>query len=134
MNFKPELAEKVMAGEKTVTRRLANDNPRSPWYINSSSLRVGRDYAVCPGRGKDQIGRVRIVDLELMRLGRLDYAEARREGFRDCNHFEGIWQAINGSYNEQALVWRVEFEVVAVDADEWFGDGPYHPARVAGIA
>jgi hypothetical protein len=32
VNFQRELAEKVMAGEKTVTRRLVSDNPRSPWW------------------------------------------------------------------------------------------------------
>lgn len=32
MNFKPELAAKVMSGEKTVTRRLVSENPRSPWW------------------------------------------------------------------------------------------------------
>jgi hypothetical protein len=57
MNFRPELAEKVMAGEKTVTRRLVSDNPRSPWYVGGCSLNVGQDYAVCPGRGKDAIRR-----------------------------------------------------------------------------
>ena len=37
MNFRPELAEKVMAGEKTVTRRVASENPRSPWYVGGCS-------------------------------------------------------------------------------------------------
>ena len=44
---------------KTVTRRLVSDNPRSPWFEGGCSLKAGRDYAVCPGRGKNAIGRVR---------------------------------------------------------------------------
>jgi len=68
VNFRPELAAKVMAGEKTVTRRLCSDNPRSPWWWEDCSLRVGKDYAVCPGRGKHAIGRVRIVSVERLRL------------------------------------------------------------------
>ncbi len=31
MNFRPDLAEKVMRGEKTCTRRLVSANPNSPW-------------------------------------------------------------------------------------------------------
>jgi len=38
--FRPDPAAKVMAGEKTVTRRLVSVNPRSP---------------CCPGRGKHAI-------------------------------------------------------------------------------
>jgi hypothetical protein len=59
VNFRPELAEKVMRGEKTVTRRIASTNPRSPWYSDRCGLKTGRDYAVCPGRGKHALGRVR---------------------------------------------------------------------------
>lgn len=134
MNFRPELAQAVMAGRKTVTRRLTSRNPNSPWWDVACSLKVGRDYAVCPGRGKNAIGRVRIVNVGLRPLGRMNVREAAREGFESIAAFEEAWTVINGAYDPNALVWRVEFEVAAVDADEWFGDGPYHPARVAGIA
>lgn len=112
MNFKPLLAAKVMAGDKTVTRRLVSDNRRSPWWRECCSLKLEQTYAVCPGRGKNAIGRVRILEVRLEPLGRLNVLEARKEGFRDSNHFEGIWFAINGSYDPEALVWRVEFERV----------------------
>lgn len=119
MNFQPELAAKVMAGEKTVTRRLANDKPRSPWFEGGCSLVVGRDYAVCPGRGKNAIGRVRVTSLALQHLGHLTDREAMLEGFRSDGGlspgmvFERVWTEINGSYDKWARVWRVAFEVVS---------------------
>lgn len=113
MNFRPELAAKVMAGEKTVTRRAVSENPRSPWYFGACSLKVGRDYAVCPGRGKDQIGRVRVVAVDLQSLHALSTGEAQREGFPTPEAFEAAWEAINGVYDPEAWVWRVEFERVA---------------------
>lgn len=116
MNFRPELAAKVMAGDKTVTRRLTSENPNSPWWEVSCSLEPGRDYAVCPGRGKNAIGRVRVTGLRQITLGRLSDEEAQREGFTHRQAFEEAWTAINGSYDPGALVWRVKFKVVAADA------------------
>jgi hypothetical protein len=117
MNFQPYLAEKVMRGEKTVTRRLVSDNPRSPWSRERCGLREGREYAVCPGRGKHAIGRVRIVSIRQERLGRLDTADARREGFAGGTEFVAAFEAINGSADPEARVWRVEFEAVSREAD-----------------
>jgi hypothetical protein len=113
VNFQPELARKVMAGEKTVTRRLVSDNPRSPWWRERCALKVDHTYAVCPGRGKQAIGRVRIVSVDLVWLGFLsEDGEAQQEGFASPKDFWDAWTAINGSYNATALVWRVEFAVV----------------------
>jgi hypothetical protein len=112
MNFRPELAEKVIAGEKIVTRRLVSDNPRSPWFQGRCALKEGKDYAVCPGRGKHAIGRVRIWnEPRLMRLGFLSDLGARSEGFDSADAFREAWEDINGSYDPDALVWRVEFRV-----------------------
>jgi hypothetical protein len=112
VNFQPELAAAVMAGSKTVTRRLVSDNPRSPWWRERCSLRVGRTYAVCPGRGKAAIGRVWITGATRMRLGCLSEAEARREGFEDAAGFAEAWALINGGYDAHDVVWRVAFEPV----------------------
>jgi uncharacterized protein YhfF len=111
MNFRPELAEKIMAGEKTVTRRLMSPNPRSPWFDGGCSLKVGQTYAVCPGRGKNAIGRVRIVAVMSEPLGHLIEREAVAEGFDDVEDFIEAWTEINGRYDPDAIVWRVSFEV-----------------------
>lgn len=109
MNFRPELAEAVMAGRKTVTRRLVSENYRSPWAASGCKLTVGRSYAVCPGRGKHAVGRLVVRQVTLEQLGVLDDAEAVREGFEHRIGFEQAWEKINGGYDPQAWVWRVEF-------------------------
>jgi len=112
VNFRPELAAAVMAGEKTVTRRLVNrGNPRSHWWVGGCFYKVGRDYAVCPGRGEPAIGRVRIVSVRLEKLGHLLPEEAWKEGFEFAYRFNHAWARINGGYDPDALVWRVEFKV-----------------------
>lgn len=112
MNFQPELAEKVMRGEKTVTRRLVSDNPRSPWFHERCALEPGRTYAVCPGRGKNAIGRVRVLRVMSQPLGFPGLDEAQREGFLTMDGFRQAWKQINGGYDPDAIVWRVEFEAV----------------------
>jgi hypothetical protein len=93
-----------------------SDNPRSPWWREQCSLKVDHTYAVCPGRGKHAIGRVRIVSVRQERLGDLDDAEARREGFADARAFVDAFEAINRCYADpDALVWRVEFALVPAE-------------------
>lgn len=91
MNFRPELAAKVMAGEKTVTRRLVSDNPRSPWWREKCSLKLGRVYAVCPGRGKHAIGHVRVLAIRRERLAAVGLSEAQLEGFGSVTEVREPW-------------------------------------------
>ncbi len=109
MNFRPDLAAKVMTGEKTVTRRRCSDNPRSPWWRVDCSLQSDRTYAVCPGRGKPAIGRVKVILVTAVRIGDIDDAEAVREGFAHRGKFIEAWEVINGQYDPDEIVWRVEF-------------------------
>lgn len=113
MMFRPELAAKVLAGEKTVTRRKSSVNQRSPWYVGRCRLVVGCDYAICPGRGLHQVGRVVIDSVRLERLGVLSEHEARLEGFASAADFDDAWRAINGRYEPATYVWRIEFHVLA---------------------
>jgi hypothetical protein len=127
MNFRPELAQAVMAGRKTVTRRLMSDNPRSPWFRGACSLKVGQTYAVCPGRGKNAIGRVRIVAVDLIDLGTMDLDEARAEGFNSVREFFEAFHGINRGKQHDAYtpVWRIAFEVAEIllcKACDHFGD------------
>lgn len=130
MNFRPELAAAIMDGRKTVTRRLMSTNPRSPWWRERCGLVVGRDYAVCPGRGKNAVGRVLVQSVNAMSLGHLTDAEARAEGFTNSIEFEKAWEQINGSYDPFVDVWRIAFVLVVcgqceakpATTDEW---GPW---------
>lgn len=116
MIFKPALADAVMAGAKTVTRRAVSDNPRSPWWREACTYRVGQRFAVQPGRGKASIGHARVVDVRREPLGPFDNLdaelEARREGFTSAAEFREVFAALNGGkYDPSALVWRLELEV-----------------------
>lgn len=110
MNFRPELAAKVMDGTKTATRRLVSANPRSPWYRHSTRWPAGKRFAVCPGRSKDNIGHARVVAARVVHLGTLTDDEARAEGFESAADFAVTWAVINKSYDAHALVWRIDFE------------------------
>ena len=113
MNFAPDLADKILAGEKTVTRRMPSDNPRSPWWRERCAFEVGRDYAICPGRRKSAVGRMRIVDVRLEPLGRVRRdGEVRREGFDDLVGFYERWSGMHGAVDTDRDVWRIAFEVV----------------------
>lgn len=113
MNFRPELAAKVMTGEKTVTRRLMSDNPRSPWWRKRCGFREGQSVAVCPGRGKHAIGRAVVTDVRMELLGQITEDECRREGFESVQAFFDAFRGINGSeINGWDYVWRVEFRAL----------------------
>jgi hypothetical protein len=120
MNFQPDLAAKVMAGEKTVTRRLVSDNPRSPWWREKCGYRVGQEVAICPGRGQHAIGRAEITSVDQGPLGWLGEDEALAEGFRPAGSgfarssdlFVAAWTKINGRYKPGAIVWRVGLKAI----------------------
>lgn len=114
MNFRPELAVQVMAGRKTVTRRVVSANPRSPWFEDRCSLKPGGDYAVCPGRGKNAIGRIRVVSVTLQHgfdPFSIDHEEALCEGFESVEAFRRTWLDLQGNL-DPLDVWRIEFEPV----------------------
>lgn len=121
MIFKPELAHLVVQGKKTATRRIIVAG--KPCHYQ-----VGNDYAVQPGRGKHQIGRITLIDIERQELGALSYNDARAEGFRTRADFARYWMRLherdyspNGATADELLelwlqrhgetpVWVITFE------------------------
>lgn len=103
MIFRVDLAESVMAGRKTVTRRLAKGPCR---------YRVGKDVAVQPGRGKPAVGRIFITGITLEELGRITPGEARREGFESVADFKHTWKELHGHYDDGEMIYRIAFEAV----------------------
>lgn len=108
MNFRPELAEAVIAGRKTVTRRVVSDNPRSPWSDDRAPQLVGKRVAICPGRGKHQIGSARVLSVirENFNPSKITDEEARHEGFRDRNAFLHTWHELHPK-SVVLPVWRI---------------------------
>lgn len=113
MTFREDLARQVLAGTKTVTRRAANTNPRSPYYQGKCGLRAGQSIAVQPGRGKPAIGRAEVLAVWLEPLGHLTDDAARAEGFKDRRDFEAGWASINGTYDPTVHVWRISLRAEA---------------------
>lgn len=112
MIFRPDLCELVLSGRKTVTRRPVSDNPRSPWWREACALKNGADYAVCPGRGKPAVGRIRLTAApELQWLGAITNSDAVLEGFHHRGEFVTYWERLYGDFNRGALVWRVQFRL-----------------------
>lgn len=115
MNFKPELVEKILAGEKTQTRRRMSENPRSPWYSGGCSLKVNHAYALCPGRGKVQVGKIAVHDVRGLLLGDLTFEDARAEGFAHPMGFANYWAAMHGAYVVMERVWAITFSLIHPD-------------------
>lgn len=142
MQFTKENAEKVMAGTKTQTRRVIKKGERRVWISDLTVLaadrngneqikwQVGRIYAVCPGRGKSAIGRVKLLNIrpaELQSISEADCAaelgclakwpgpgpEPYKRNLRAA--FADLWDSINPKgkrWADNPDVWALTFEVV----------------------
>lgn len=109
MNFRPELAEAVMGGRKTVTRRAISDNPRSPYHPRRAFRMVGQRVAICPGRGKPAVGSAEVVAITRERFDPVAITadEARAEGFKDASEFRLTWAYLHRDL-EPVAVWRIK--------------------------
>lgn len=123
MIFSPKLAEAILRGEKTVTRRpvkYAKSPVSGRWLPVPCRYSVGGTYAVQPtvesgpdkGRGGKEIGRIRILSVTEEELGQVEWREARREGCQDFSEFRRYWWKFYGGYDPSRRVHRIEFEPV----------------------
>lgn len=124
MNFKPELLAKVLAGQKTQTRRpvkpgqysfrapggiavKTSDGREHSYPLSLIMSEKGRyvyelfkDYAACPGRGKLQQGRIRILNIRREDVRNISHEDALAEGFE--NEL-GFWQVWTGFYDKPGV-------------------------------
>ncbi len=109
MIFAPDLAAKVLAGEKTVTRRPVKRD--ADGRLTPCTYKPNRTYAVQDARGGKQLGRIRIVSAyrEVLNLP-LRSAEAGYEGFDSPAAFRDRWLELYGS-SYPADVWRIVFRL-----------------------
>ena len=103
MLFKPQMIEAIEARRKTVTRR--------PFGLKMP-YRVGRTYAIQPGRGKLHVGHITILSKIEEPLLYLTQLEAQREGFDSPMAFYVAWREMYGAVDPGASVWRLFFEYV----------------------
>lgn len=165
MIFTPEHCKKILAGQKTQTRRLVKKGdgwvfdaaPLGPYeadidphqigmghpvdavfseYRAREKWRVGRDYAIQPGRGKKSVGRFRITGIRRERLQDISSQDAIAEGATlifagldaenrilldgplspTVEEYRGVWNTINKCpgtrWEDNPEVWVLEFELV----------------------
>lgn len=109
----------IRRGKKTQTRRVASDNPNSPWYEGGCGLFYPgppSGYAICPGRGKSAVGRLQLTEEpRLDVLGAMDDEDGRREGFEGWLDFQAYWERLHGRFDPKLKVWVISFEVLHWD-------------------
>lgn len=101
MNFKPELLAKVLTRQKTQTRRpmkpgqhLIVDYTEGDCVVDGKGRKVyqiAKDYAVCPGRGKHQQGRVVLTWINCEDVRTISIESVHAEGFQDHWEFFEVW-------------------------------------------
>lgn len=114
--FKPEMVEKILAGGKTETRR--------PVKLGETECRykLGRTYAVQPGRTKHGIARITVLEVRRELPYEISESSAINEGFavdwvagvyvRPVEHFFGYWERLYGGLPDaDEEVWVIRFEL-----------------------
>lgn len=112
MLFSRELTIKILEGRKSETRRRVQIDPtfgtRKPCYYRQggnyglcrpmvlAEAVTDRERAVIKGESKGrppkfEVGRIRIVSVDLQQLGDIDQAAAHREGFDSPDAFKTYW-------------------------------------------
>jgi hypothetical protein len=111
MLFREELAIKVARGEKTATRRLAKDNPRSPWWFRECRYKVGDEFPVMGGFHRPAFCRAIVDRVAYEQVGGLGLRASQQEGFETEADFLAKFREINGEVPLSTWVWVVEFHV-----------------------
>ncbi len=110
MIFSPDLAAKVLAGEKTVTRRPVKRDQND--RLLPCRYRPRQSYAVQDRRGGRELGRIKVQSAyrETLRFASITEGEARFEGFASPGDFAARWVELYGS-SYPVEVWRIVFRL-----------------------
>lgn len=121
MLFKPELIKLILKKKKTQTRRPSKDNESIDYImvqkrhgnvvqkrlatqhhnkkgdlVLKTKYRIGKTYALQPGRGKPSIGRrILIKDIFKQKLLEISPSQAEKEGFESIDGFLRYFYKIN---------------------------------------
>lgn len=107
MMFAPDLAQAIVDGRKTETRRPAT-------FPGPCRYQPGRTYAVQPGRGERAIAHIRVLNVLIEPLGAITHHGATAEGFPTPAAFVARWVELYGVFDQHLPVWVIRFELVEV--------------------
>lgn len=116
VNETKSITRRVVKSKETAVRGRYNRieailcNGRTKWE-------VGKTYAVQPGRGKQQIARIRLTRIRSENVTRISTSDAIAEGFQSRQDFLKTWLQIHGSGGFDRRVWVLEFELTAIRVD-----------------
>lgn len=107
MMFDDFCIEKILSGEKTVTRRLPAKNGRRP-AVPGTIHKLKKD------RTKNVYGEILINSCTLTMIGDIDDKEAIKEGFSSRKEYIDYFMDINDIdiLSDYDLVWRVKFKLL----------------------
>lgn len=120
MNFKPELLAKILAGEKTQTRRPVQPGQHAVYSLYPGDVdrivminqeRRGKvygifqEYAICPGRGKRHVARFKLLSIREEDVRCISDDDVKAEGFAHRWEFFKVWC---GFYDRKALKMHTE--------------------------
>lgn len=107
MIFSGELADKVLAGTKTQTRRpLVTGRP--------CQYKVGSTYAIQRKRGTFGLGpRIKVLAVTPMAAEEIHPTDAIAEGFASREEFIERWRSFYGT--KFPMCWCIVFELVGAD-------------------
>lgn len=125
-----DTCELVLAGAKTQTRRLCRPtsdfqqlrNGKICDVIRNGRLlwRVGRSYAVQPGRGKPELGRIEITGIRAERLLHITGGDCQAEGLTKRDYLAGQWAEAD-LRRQFAMLWN-GFHVI--ESERWVANPP----------
>ena len=118
----------ILDGRKTQTRRAIKLEDRAMYGADGRVIaienrnsagrpfmryRVGARYAVQPGRGRDAVGRIELLEIRHCdRAGVINDQDARAEGFESADEFRRTYSAINGAAALDEPCWALTFRRV----------------------
>lgn len=104
MWFKKHHVDKILAGEKTQTRRSAK--------LQATRYKVGRKCGIRWSRKEGVKHFILITGKRLERLGDITPEDARKEGGYTLEEFRREWEKINRRpWDPRKLVWVYDFKL-----------------------
>ena len=119
MQFSPDMCDMILAGRKTRTtrpQRIVGWQMTTPFYEHECRYVVGRTYAVCPGRGKKQVARIRVTAVEDVASIHKIVDKEQHWALEGCDSWNGFlykWTQLYPLSDRRRLgpVWMIDFEL-----------------------